>query len=115
MTKCINCEREILFPINEKDHIESCKKAKYFHLEHQYYGCDTGCCSHVGYLTTENGDKVYKTQFFHFGHPTYLGGNRYQSNEDFLQECLQTVLAELGIPADQIKINNDKCYITNNC
>jgi hypothetical protein len=65
---CPKCGRNLFHqPQHERWCAYDLTKCKAY-VVHEYYGCDTGCCGHKGYLRDENGLIVDWTDFS-FAHP----------------------------------------------
>lgn len=66
-------------------------------VQHEGYGCDTGCCGHVTYGYDVRGNEVcYK---FHFSHPD---SNSDEDTRRFAEECISEIFGP-GVTLDMDK------------
>lgn len=70
----------------------------YVTVEHDFYGCGSGCCGHRVYLYDENGHNVDRSGF-HFGHPWSS-----EAKEEFCKD-----LAEESFPGIPLRL--EECDI----
>lgn len=69
-------------------------------VQHEGYGCDTGCCGHVVSFDLEPGEKapcglLDATGFFIFGHPDWSEDRRAWAEELIREECGPEHVADL--------------------
>lgn len=95
---CPKCDRQFLTPKTKRN--GNLSRAAYCYVVHDYYGCDTGCCGHIGYLCDDNNEIL--DEHFVFVH-NYL----HEDNNKWIQEFLSDIWPKIPIHYNKCNVGDD--------